>query len=1052
MKTAYCQRLLASTLLISAAGLGTPAYAQDQAADEGDEVIVVTGSRIASPTLTSASPLQVIDATNIDEAGDVNIQELLNDNPAVSSPTINRTNSNFSTSSAGVATVDLRNLGVARTLVLVNGRRMVSGLPGSSGVDLNVIPTQFIERIDILTGGASSIYGSDAVAGVVNIIYRDDFEGIELDGQLGISERGDDTLRSINATIGSNFADGRGNVTVHAGYSRQGGVFSRNRPNLGAAIDQSSLGALTGNIPEFFQTLVPFRSGFAPQGTFFLDPGAPGIDANGDGDFDDIGDTAAIPAQTRTFDQCSGAIRTTNTNGEGCDGTGFNRSAFRIIAVPTERYTLAMRANYEVTEGVGVFLEANYAKTSVSTIIEPFPLASSGPGGLYQATGGNFDIEQDITLAPGAPIPAAGGAVIGCNAVTRVCRVRNPFIPQAFYDLAADTVSTIGTPTQATTPNGLRDIGFQQRMTSFGNRGSTADRNTFRILGGLQGSISSNWRYDAYYAYGETTEAQFSSGQTNTANFRQALNSIPDINDVDGDGDRTEAICADSQARAEGCAPANIFGANLLSPAAIAYIQAPASRVVRVAQNLAGANLSGTLGDPWGAGAIGVAVGVEYRKESSSAINDVLTQVGGNGGNALPNVIGSFDVAEAYMELAVPLLSETPFFHQLEARGAFRISDYSTVGRTYAYNAGLEWAPVPDIRFRAVYARATRAPNIGELFAPPTQTFPPGINDPCLGILATGGGDTGTNCRAESGVALNISQNPVAGFTLTQADVQGLGGFIPGNPNLEAETSDSYTLGVVINPRSISWLRNFAFTIDYFNIKVDNAIQVIPFQYILDQCYNEGVAEFCNRVQRRLVNEGPNNAGSIFNINTSTVNTGYNRTEGFDVTGSWRQDLGDWGLSGRLSLNVTYTRLLEGEIEEVGGVINPYAGEIGFSKDRIFGTLGYQNGDFGLTLRGTWIGEAYLDNVFVQAYGGDGTQNGPDSDLWRVGSEFTMDMQLRFTPGDHYEFYVGVNNMFDNSPAYIPTNLPGNNTGTETNSGTYDAIGRRFYAGARLRF
>jgi outer membrane cobalamin receptor len=229
MKLEFRQRLLASTLLVGAAAFSTPAFAQseqantqEETADVGDsaarlcqenpnspqcagegEAIVVTGSRIASPTLTSASPLQIVDAQDIDDAGVVNVQEVLLENPAFGTPGISRTNSNFSTSSAGVAVVDLRNLGTNRTLVLVNGRRFVAGVPGSSAVDLNSIPTQFIERIDILTGGASSIYGSDAVAGVVNIIYRDDFEGVELSGQLGVSQRGDDVRKQANLLLGT---------------------------------------------------------------------------------------------------------------------------------------------------------------------------------------------------------------------------------------------------------------------------------------------------------------------------------------------------------------------------------------------------------------------------------------------------------------------------------------------------------------------------------------------------------------------------------------------------------------------------------------------------------------------------------------------------------------------------------------------------------------------------------------------------------------------------------------------------------------------------------
>ena len=231
------KRTLLSTAAIAALGLiASPAFAQEKA--EQLERVEVTGSRILSFNAESAAPIQVLSAADIAASGVANLQELLLKSPVFGTPAISRTNSNFSTSSAGVSTVDLRNLGSNRTLVLVNGRRYVSGVPGSTAVDFNTIPADFIERVEVMTGGASSTYGSDAVAGVVNVILKRNFQGMRLDAQVGVSEEGDDKKKKVSATFGMNGADGRGNLMLNLSASQQGAVYSRDRDF--AAVDQAS--------------------------------------------------------------------------------------------------------------------------------------------------------------------------------------------------------------------------------------------------------------------------------------------------------------------------------------------------------------------------------------------------------------------------------------------------------------------------------------------------------------------------------------------------------------------------------------------------------------------------------------------------------------------------------------------------------------------------------------------------------------------------------------------------------------------------------------------
>lgn len=968
-----------------AIGLGlisVPSFAQEAGDEEDEAAIVVTGSRISVNGLTSPSPLQTIGEVAIEQSGVVNLQELLLENPAFGTPGISRTNSNFSTASAGAAIVDLRNLGSARTLVLVNGRRYVAGVPGSSAVDLNTIPTQFIERVDILTGGSSAVYGSDAVAGVVNIIYKTDFEGIEAGGQIGVSEEGDDLRRQLDLTFGGSFSDGRGKFMTHLGYSKEGAVFSRDRKI--SAIDQASVGAFFTDDPEdFFAIQQPFFSSFAPQGRFFS---APGVSVG-------------------TFDANNNFILGFSTNGNATrPADGFNRSAFRTIAIPTERYLLATNASYDVSDDIEVFFEGTYAKSKTVTELEPFPLDSAD---VFKSTGGFFNIENRQLDADGLPT----GAI-----------VVNPFVPAELLALLQDNNG-----------DGLRDVSFTRRLSDVALRGNRANRDTFRILGGARGGLFGDWKWDAFYSYGETAESQVSSGQFNVVNLRNALNVTRDA--------AGNLVCADLDAQQEGCVPVNVFGRNTISADALRYIDAPGFLSTVTTQKLAGVNAYGTLGNLFGAGDIGLAVGAEYRDEFSLSEFDALQQAGLNGGNAIPRTLGSFDVYELYGEVNVPILSDT-FVHRLSLTGAGRISDYSTVGKTYSYNGGIDFSPVEDIRLTAIWARSTRAPNINELFSPPSQNFPTGLVDPCDGVTASTAGTLGEVCRSFVGVAANIAQN--GSFTLNQADLQGISGFDRGNPLLSEEKGDSFIARLVINPRSIEALRNFGFTASYSNIRVKDAIVSTPRQFILDQCFERGEQAFCDFIKRRPAAEGSNSAGSLDEIDSAVTNSGGLKAEGLDFTATYTQEV----FSGRLNLSLSYTHLLDGFLIPLPGSDKDFfAGEIGAAKDKFFVSANYSINKMDFTLRGTFIGESSLDDQFLATF--DLERNDPRA---RIPAEFYADAQIRYHASDAFEFYAGVDNLIGNDPTVIPSGLPGNTTGAETDAGTYDAIGRRFYFGTKLRF
>ena len=957
----------------ASAGVTPLAFAQSV------ERVEITGSRILSTNTISPAPIQTLSAGDIAGSGVINLQELILKNPVFGTPGISRTNSNFITLSVGVATIDLRNLGSNRTLVLVNGRRYVAGQSGNSAVDLNTIPTDFIERVEVLTGGASSSYGSDAVGGVVNIILKRSVKGVQLDASVGQSEKGDDKLKKFSATFGSNSGDNKTRMLGHLSVSDQGAVYSKDRSI--SSIDGFSkavAAGASGDPNDLFVNQTPFYSSFAPQGRFFYGP------------------TTA----NRTFD-ANGNLIPFSTNGPAGDGvgaTGYNRNAVRTIAVPTKRLLFASNGEHQINDFATLFFEGTYAATKTKSQLEPFAVDSSGGTTPIYSGGGRVPAEFLV------------------NGVT----VRNPLIPQALFNLLTDRNG-----------DGFKDYTFTRRLSDIANRGNTADRDTFRFLTGVKGDISKNWSYDAYGAIGYTKESQTGTGQVNAVNFRYALEAITDANG--------NVVCRDSVARAAGCVPVNVFGANTISAAAAKYINAPSSLNTKISQRFAGATISGEPID-LPAGPLGVAFGTEYRQEYSSDVADALTQIGGNLGNARPVTTGKFDVTEFFAEARVPLLKDLLLVKRLDATAAVRAGKYSTTGNITSWNAGVDWALNSVVRFRATSAVSTRAPNIGELFQGPSQTFPPGLTDPCVGVTATSTGAVSVACRADAGVLANIAASSTGAFALTQADLQGVSGFNLGNPALKAERGESTTIGLVLTPDFGKGLGDVSLTMDYYKITIADAINGPGRQFQLNQCYG-GDARFCKDITRRQTAIGGGSAGALALINSSQENTGGQFTEGVDLTANYANNIA----GGKFNARLAYTRLLKAWTKSTPDADLDFStGEVGSAKNRWTLGLGYNIGAFGIRSSVTYIGESFIDDQFLNP------RNYP-KEAGKISSRTYTDAQLTYTY-EKAQFYVGANNLLGTKPPLIPSGVSGNSTGVETNAGTYDAIGRRYYAGVRYSF
>jgi iron complex outermembrane receptor protein len=960
--------------LVWAPGTAAAQDVVDQAATEADapvdaesapaSEIVVTGSRIARPDLTSTVPVAVVGSQDIQRDAAINIQDTLVELPQVGVGTT-RTNSNFLTGANGVATVNLRNLGSSRTLVLVNGRRFVAGIAGTSAVDLNNIPTEFIERVEVVTGGASAVYGSEAIAGVVNFILKDRFEGISVRGQYNITERGDNPRYYGSITAGTSFgADDRGSFIGHFSYDNDSGLMSNDR-----RISREDC---------YFDICGPGGySSYSPQGRFQL------LGANG--------------APQAAFN--GGSLFSFNPSNQviAGGGAGFNRNGVRRISVPVERYLAAGLFRYDVSNDIRAFAEITYAKVRSSSQIEALALDGTD---IYDGAAQGFGIGID-----------------------------NPFLPAAVQAAIAARNS------DANAANDVRYIGFRRRQNEVFDRSNDNRRDTWRVAAGLRGDLG-NWNWEGSYVYGRLHDFTASEDIDNNR-YRNALDAV---RLADG-----SIVCRSEAARAEGCVPINIFGFGTASPEASAYVRAvvPKSEDIVNEQHVVAASIAnGNLFSLPG-GDVGIALGAEYRKERSVDDLDILTNTGGNSGNMIPDTVGAFDVWETFAEINVPLISDS-FVDYLGVTGAVRYSDYSQpqVGSVWSWNVGGELAPFSGLRFRAVYANANRAPNISEFASAPGETFA-GVTDPCNGVTATTAGEIGAACRAIPAVAAAIAANGRLEYTL--ADLQSINGFVGGNPDLAEETAKTLTVGAVIQPQQIPGL---SLTVDYFDINVEDAISTVGRDLSIEQCLLTAEPVFCNNVYRDA------NTGFVTRVDDQLVNVANLSTRGIDVGLRYGRRLNILG-NDRLDVSGNYTYLIEYKTQaNPSAPVRDLAGEVGYAEHRASARATYGIDEFSLSWQVNYIGASVGDIDYV----GDTTVYGNTltlDELNQIGDAFYHDLQLRWDIGEdrNYSFYVGVDNVFDRQPPFLPgTPFAASPTGTETAADVYDPFGRRFYAGAQLRF
>jgi iron complex outermembrane recepter protein len=962
---------------------GLPSANQEQNPSASEPSIVITGSRIKRPEIESPVPVAVVGQQALLQDAAANVADVINELPQVGLGTT-RTNTNFLTSGTGISTINLRTLGVNRTLTLVNGRRFIAGFAGSSAVDVNNIPTDFIDRVEIVTGGSSAVYGSDAIAGVVNFILKDRFDGVQLRAQGGQTFRGDDSTYFTSLTAGQSLMGDRLHLIGNLSWDKDEGLRSRDRDISAQDCGTSFLfDPLTGEEEICGPTAY---SSFANQGRFNLVGPAPSPQTN-----PTLNNVLPAPGGTTnlfTFDPTNSLVFGFPV------GSGFNRNQLRLISVPLERVLATGIANFDITPDIRAFGEVTWSHVKGTAQIEPLALGSAGSG---SANAGIFDIALD-----------------------------NPFIP-------ANVLTAINAAnTDAITTNNVTAIGFRRRSNDIFDRSNHADRHTFRLATGLKGNVLGKYNWEVSYVFGRMHDFN-ETEDINIANYAAAIDAIRV-----GPGNvlGTDIVCRDPAARAAGCIPLNIFGAGTVDPQAAAFVAAAQNRSEDIVnkQHVATASISGPIFS-WWAGDVNAALGAEYRKESTSDIPDILTQQGLNSGNILTPLTGKFHVWEGFGELNVPLIRDLSFTKYLGVTGAARYSKYSTIGGVWSYNVGAEWQPIKDLRFRGMYAKAVRAPNISELFSQPSQTFA-AVNDPCNNVTATSAGQFATACRAIPAIAAAIAAN--GSFTYTLADLQHIDGLIGGNQNLTEETAKTKTLGAVFTP---SFVPGLGVTVDYYDIKVTGAIATLGRNFTIQQCLLQGTPVFCSNVFRDP------NTGFLTRVNAQLINVAALWNKGVDVGITYGRAL-HLLPDDRLNVALNWTHLINNKQQaSPADPVQDFAGTFGrgFSRDSAFMRSSYK---FGIVTLG-WQTNYLSGGPFLRAFGvfGDPRVNALNvvRDYWE------HDAQVRFDPDKRFSIYFNVQNVFDKKPQLLPGALFGTPTGLET-SPDMDVFGRRFLAGVRVKF
>jgi len=895
-------------LLASAAAVATfatPALAQSEAATRSPAAedapngsdIVVTGSRIRRQDLAGVGPATVVSAEQIENTGLVNIEQVLQRLPANAGFAGNQSSAYWTNNGYGTAQVNLRGLGIKRTLVLLNNRRLVAGGTGAnSSPDLNMIPVVALARTDVLKDGASAIYGADAMAGVVNLITRNDYEGLGVSARYGVTDRGDGGDFTADLIWGAR--GDRGGIMMAATYQKTNAVNMASRaPCSLAEVTPGSLSCTNSTSTIGGRAVLPNGQ----QINFNQVPG-------GDGDF---------------FEPYNGAKHNNNVQ------------RYLNAVSPIERISTAVFGDYQITDGIQIFGEFLYTHRKSDQLATPGTL-------------------RNISISAANP----------------------------------------------TNPTGQDLLLVRRMLVEGGPREFFQKTETWQGTVGFRGKLANDWAWEVAGAFGRNTAVD---GSTNVANLANVANTL----------DRTK--CSVAAGAAIPCA--DYLGAGDVTPAVLDYINFTSRDHGGNELATVTADLTGSL-FTLPAGPVSFATGVVYRKEKGWRDPDPLTVLGVANTNQQDPISGSTTAKEAYLELSVPVLADTPFFKSLTIDGAVRFSDYDLFGSDWNYKLGVDWRINEDIRLRGTYGTGFRIPNVPELYGGVSEGNLT-TTDPCSRYAQSGNATLIANCQA-SGVPANYTQ---LGNTILTT--------VGGNEDLKPESSTTWTVGAVIQPRGI--VPGLSLTADWFDIDIKDAIRAIPGSTKLAVCYaSQNLSHpFCDDFTRSTL------TGEVNYLSAQPINTGRETMSGLDLGLVYNRMIGDVSLS--LDANVTWLNDYTIYPFEGGAPIQ-FDGHIGggnggYPKWRGYGVITAEKDGVSATWSTQWIGKATDFNAAPQDIG------------YRAPTVFYHNIQLAFEVNEKTRFQLGVDNLFDRKAPYIQSFTDAN-----TDTMTYDLLGRRFYVGFRTAF
>ncbi len=1039
---------------------------QDDAPARDGEEILVTGSRIRTPNAESVVPITTVSAAELTQTARTSIGDVLNDLPQLNS-TFSQSNSTRFLGTGGLNLLDLRGLGTARTLVLQNGRRHVGSdiLSNAVSVDTNTIPTDLIEAVDIVTGGNSAVYGSDALAGVVNFRLKQNFEGLQIRAQGGVSDEKDAGSYFVSLTGGKNFADGRGNIAVNLEYARTEDLFASGRKAyrqtdgfITTNIDPTGVG-VGGNlnfdgVPDasFFRDIRvgTFSDGglvaFAGAGLGATSPANCGRDPLGRAYTCNYlfqpGGSLALQSGTRVgIAGGSAAAPSASPAGSFLGGNGNTRREGTLVQLlpQIDRYSANLIGHFDISSAFVPFVEAKYVR------VDTVSLGGSGPAFF---TGSTIDALYERPRLDNPFLDATSRATLTAQALAAVNAGINPTTGAA---ITAAQQATLRTQINS----GAYRFILRKNLTDLGSRREDARRETYRFVGGVRGDITDTLNYEISANYGEFKERTKVLGNVDVQRLSLALDAVrnPAGQIVCGAqldpsrfafGTDIGGNAANLASDIANCQPLNPFGVGSISDASRNYVLRNTVSAGKITQLDLLANVAGDTSKFFNlpGGAIGFSIGAEYRRETNFFKADPAVEAGYTFYNALATFDPpSFEVKEAFGELRVPLLKDITLIKELTLSAAGRVSDYKgSAGTVYTYNLNGTYAPFEGLRFRANYGRAVRAPNLSELYSAAGQNFAPGFADPC----SSDNLGRGTQFRAANCAAAGI---PTSYNFLYAQSLEILSG---GNPDLRVEKSDSYTYGGVLTP---TFAPGLTLSVDYYNIKVDDVITAVSAQGIVNNCYDSPSItdnQFCAQFQRVAAGgTGPNGEQAYRIIEGSLLQSSLNfaslKRRGIDADLSYVRKFGDVRVSGQ----VIYTHILESS-----SFLNPLqpafadttVGELGYPKDQVQVNLG---ADFGVFTFDTQL--RYLSKQAVGAienriaFQDRAPQNLDDFSVPYYPDVIYIGMKLGIDFAEKSSFYIGVDNLTDRLP-------PLGSTGIGAGSAIFDNIGRRFYAGVTARF